>query len=208
MGTMSPAEMARRFADDQGLGSLDSIFDDVSDDSSELLDQIRAYVDKLPPFEADVVHMYFFSRKSQQDIADFFSVSQPTVCYRLRRAIDRIQFLLQMPVGVREPALKKDLSRIVNDPMNLNILATLWTTTCQSEAAKRLGVTQGLVRYRFLRSVNRIEQWVGVRTKQNAVDAHTDRVRSYLQVYKAIAAAPNILWSSRRVEDMKRRQVG
>ena len=208
MGTMAPAEMARRFSDEQGLGSLDSIYDDVSEDSAALLEQVRGYVDRLPPFEADVVNMYFFNRKSQQDIADFFSVSQPTVCYRLRRAVDRIQFLLQMPPGVRESTLKRDLGKIIQDPMNLNILATLWSTTCQSEAAKRLGVTQGLVRYRFLRSVSRIEQWVGSRTKRAAGDTHVERVRTYLRVYKAIAASPNILWSSRNAEDVKRRQVG
>ena len=126
MGTMSPAEMARRFSEDQGLGSLDSVYDDVSEDSTALLEQVRGYVDKLPPFEADVVNMYFFARKSQQDIADFFGVSQPTVCYRLRRAIDRIQFLLQIPSGIREATLKRDLGRIIQDQMNLSILAMLW----------------------------------------------------------------------------------
>lgn len=214
MGTMSPLEMARRFADDQGLGSLDTVYDDVSEESSALLDQVRAYVDRLPPFEADVVNMYFFYRKSQQDIADFFSVSQPTVCYRLKRAIDRIHFLMQVPSGVRESALKRDLGRIIDNPMNLNILATLWTTTCQSEAAKRLGVTQGLVRYRFLRSVSRIEQWVATRQRTrvkslyNSSSQLEERISSYLKVYKAIAASPTILWSARRAEDQRRLQVG
>jgi DNA-directed RNA polymerase specialized sigma24 family protein len=208
MGTMSPVEMARRFADDQGLGSLDSVYDDVSEESSILLDQVRVHVDRLPPFEADVVDMYFFHRKSQQDIADFFSVSQPTVCYRLKRAIERIQFLLQVPSGVRESMLKRDLGRVIQDPVNLNILAMLWATTCQSEAAKRLGVTQGLVRYRFLRSVTRLEQWVAVQDRTGKRGSLLDRIRSYLKVYKAIEAAPTILWSARRAEDQRRLQVG
>lgn len=199
--------MARRFSDDQGLASLDSIFDDVSEESSALLGQVRTYVDRLPPFEADVVDMYFFYRKSQQDIADFFSVSQPTVCYRLKRAISRIQFLLQVP-SVRESVLKKDLGKIIEDPMNLNILATLWVTTCQSEAAKRLGVTQGLVRYRFLRSVNRVEHWVDARKRAAKNTSHLQRVQAYLKVYKSIAECPTILWSARRAEDERRLRVG
>jgi len=32
----------------------------------------------------------------------------------------------------------------------------MWETTCQSEVAKRLGVTQGLVRHRFIRAVKRM----------------------------------------------------
>lgn len=187
---------------------METIHEDVSEDSAALLEQVRGYLDRLPPFEADVVDLYFFNHKSQQDIADFFSVSQPTVCYRLRKAIERIQFLLQIPVGVREATLKRDLRKVIPEPVNLNILATLWSTTCQSEAAKRLGVTQGLVRYRFLRSIARIEKWVEVKSKKDAADSSLERIRSYLKIYQTIAAEPTILWSHRRTEDLKRRQVG
>jgi len=52
-------------------------------------------------------------------------------------------------------------------------------TTCQSEVAKRLGVSQGLVRHRFIRSVNRMKMY--------------PELAPYVKLFEFISANLNIL---------------
>jgi hypothetical protein len=42
--------------------------------------------------------------------------------------------------------------------MDVKIMLGMVRTTCQSDVARELGVSQGFVRHRFLRTINRIEQ--------------------------------------------------
>jgi DNA-directed RNA polymerase specialized sigma24 family protein len=109
----------------------------------------------LPPREADFIDLYYFRRLKQTDIAAIFGVSQPTVCYRLQRAAARIAFLVEMP-DVDGGRMREALQDLLPDPLDTKILLLMRETTCQSEVAKRLGVSQGLVRHRFLRSLNRM----------------------------------------------------
>jgi len=57
-------------------------------------------------------------------------------------------------------------------------------TTCQSETARELGVTQGFVRYRFLRTIDRLK------TMRN-----TDILVDW---FEKVAASPNILYDNCR----------
>jgi len=58
----------------------------------------------------------------------------------------------------------------------------MWETTCQSEVAKRLGVTQGLVRHRFIRAVKRM------RDHENLVDLATmfDTIAENLNILREV----------------------
>ena len=49
-----------------------------------------------------------------------------------------------------------DLRKFLSDPLDVDIMSLMFDTTCQSEVAKRLGVSQGLVRHRFIRSIKRM----------------------------------------------------
>ena len=83
---LDPADIERRFSNEQHWSNLqvgEDQFD--SEESSEMLQEIEMVLDDLPPREADFVELYFFHRIRQTAIADMFNVSQPTVCYRLRR---------------------------------------------------------------------------------------------------------------------------
>ncbi|MCH8517853.1 MAG: hypothetical protein LAT68_16165 [Cyclobacteriaceae bacterium] len=51
-----------------------------------------------------------------------------------------------------------ELRSVLPDELDINIMILMYQTSCQSEVAKRLGVSQGLVRYRFLRSISRMEK--------------------------------------------------
>jgi len=176
--TIDPAEMESRFANEDSMAYMDSIFTEPSDEDLERIEHIQEILKLLPDREADFVDLYYFRRLRQTDIAAIFGVSQPTVCYRLMRAADRIRFLLNCP-DISKAKLEKDLSGFLSDPLDVQIMLLMWRTTCQSEVAKQLGVSQGLVRHRFLRSVKRM----GANPKYG----------SYVELFKYVAKNLNIL---------------
>lgn len=153
---MSPQDIENRFAVEDGLAYLDFSLDEhMNEESEERLARVRGILDRIPPREADFVDLYYFRQKRQTDIAGIFGVSQPTVCYRLQRAAERIRFLLQLPDFDVESA-RVTIAGILPDPTDVDIMIRMYETTCQSEVAKTLGVSQGFVRHRFIRSIARI----------------------------------------------------
>lgn len=149
---LDPSEMESRFANDDSLAYYDTITEEPTEDDQAQLGQIQEVMGQLPPREADFVDLYYFRKLKQTDIAQIFGVSQPTVCYRLARAADRLRFLINLP-KVDRNQLAKDMAGFLSDSLDVQIMVLMWETTCQSEVAKRLNVSQGLVRHRFLRSL-------------------------------------------------------
>lgn len=156
-GTVDPSELEARFSEEDSMSYLDSIFTEPSEESLKLIARVKEIMQDLPPREADFVDLYYFKHFRQTDIAHMFCVSQPTVCYRLQRATFRIQFLLQLP-EVKLEDMSSDLGAVLPDELDIKIMILMYQTSCQSEVAKRLGVSQGLVRHRFLRSISRMEK--------------------------------------------------
>jgi predicted nucleotidyltransferase len=58
-------------------------------------------------------------------------------------------------------------------------MVSMWETTCQSEVAKKLGVSQGLVRHRFLRTLTRMR--------------NVPKFDNYVKLFEYIAENLNIL---------------
>jgi len=158
---VDPTDIETRFSNADAISQMASIFTEPSQESLAKIDRVHGMLDQLPPREADFVDLYFFRHINQTDIAGIFGVSQPTVCYRLKRAIDRIQFLLQLP-SITRPELEEAMSDFLADPLDAQIMVLMWETTCQSEVAKRLGVTQGLVRHRYMRAVRQMKDAGGL----------------------------------------------
>ena len=154
---VSSHDIESRFSNEDAMANFDISIDEyMPPESEEQLSRVRDIIDRLPPREADFVDLYFFKQKRQTDIASIFHVSQPTVCYRLQRAAERIRFLLQLPV-IDIDAAKSILESVLTDPIDINIMIEMYKTTCQSEVAKQMGVSQGFVRHRFLRSTSRLK---------------------------------------------------
>ncbi len=152
---VDPIDIETRFSTEDSLAYMDSIFTEPTEEDLELIDRIREVLDHLPPREADFVELYFFRHMKQTDIANIFRVSQPTVCYRLQRATVRIRFLLDMPV-VEMIQLRKDMGGSLTDPIDVDVMCFMYETRCQSEVAKKLGVSQGFVRHRFIRTIDKM----------------------------------------------------
>jgi len=111
----------------------------------------------ISKFEADVLELYYRRGKRQLDIARIFGVTQAAVSYRLTRSLERLRFLLHLP-RVTEEDIREDLQDIFPQEIDLDILAGMWRTTCQSEVAASLKRTQGQVRHRFFKAVRTLER--------------------------------------------------
>lgn len=149
---VDPSELESRFSIEDGMGFLDVANEELSDESVEQLERVRGILDQLPPCEADFIDLYFFRRRKQTDIAAIFGVSQPTVCYRLQRATARARYLLSLP-EIEDGEIEQAMDRLLDDPLDVQVMTLMFETTCQSEVAKRLGISQGKVRHRFIRAL-------------------------------------------------------
>lgn len=178
---LDPTELESRFSNEDGLAFLEPVSEEVSEESAEQIEKVRAVMDQLPPREADFVDLYYFRRLKQTDIATIFGVSQPTVCYRLQRAAARIHFLLALP-NLDAQAIEDSVGEVIADPIDVRIMVLMQQTTCQSEVAKILNVSQGFVRHRFIRSINKLR---GVKGKETLV-AMFDLIASNLNILREV----------------------
>ncbi len=161
---LDPHELASRFpAYDPRLEEDEEEDDDISTEeaqsyfgSDDFENKIVPLLDRIPEREADLIYLYFIQRKRQADIAVIFGVTQAAISYRLDRGIQRIKFLLSIP-QVTEVDLRRDLPGAFPQAIDVDILVGMWETTCQSEVASRLKLTQGRVRHRFFKAVKTLE---------------------------------------------------
>lgn len=160
--SVDPSEMANRFA------SPEPLFDEpLEEEEKEKIEsilsslhfetQVRPLLDRIPDREADLIELYYIRKKRQADIAEIFSVTQAAISYRLDRGLQRIKFLLSMP-QVTEEDIRNTLPNVPLKPIDVEILVGMWKTTCQTEVATQLGLTQGRVRHRFFGAVKLLER--------------------------------------------------
>lgn len=182
---MDPNDMEKFFSDDDGMGSMDVTGSEyLSEESEAQVDVVRGILDKLPPREADFVELYFFRRVRQTTIAEMFNVSQPTICYRLQRAAARIKYLLSLP-EVTPGEIERAMRSVLSDEMDIKIMVGMADTTCQSEVAKSLGVSQGLVRHRFFRTLNRLRALEGMDKYVKVFTIVSENLNIMREVYRA-----------------------
>lgn len=180
---LDPSDIERMFSNEDGLSTFPGSTEELSDESKAELEQVKGVLDQIPPREADFVELYFFQRIRQTTIASLFNISQPTVCYRLQRAAARIRYLLDMP-NYDPWLMEQDLRGVLTDPKDIQIMMGMVATTCQSEVAKELGVTQGFVRHRYFRTIGRLQKMRGM--------------EQYVRVFEHVAANLNILKETHR----------
>jgi DNA-directed RNA polymerase specialized sigma24 family protein len=182
---MNPNDMERFFSDEDTLGNISITGSEVlSEQSAAQLDVVRKMLDRLPPREADFVELYFFKQIRQTTLAAMFNVSQPTICYRLQRAAARIKYLLSLP-ELAPGELEQAMRSVLSDEMDIKIMLGMAETTCQSEVAKGLGVSQGLVRHRFFRTLNRLKAFNDMEKYVTLFQAVADNLNIMREVYRA-----------------------
>jgi len=139
---------------------------------------IEPYLDRIPPRESDLIKLYYHDEMKQEQIARLFNITQAAVSYRLARGRRRIQFLFTIPeleFDIFEVELASEFTN-----QDREILWRMYETTCQSEVAKQMGLTQGRVRHRFFRALGRIKKLITseVREFQAAVNILRKQERS------------------------------
>jgi len=189
---VDPCELASRFPaafdprfDDEDDHLEDGEEDDIPDGQfseyfaagDDFQSRVEPLLARIPEREADLIFLYFIQRKRQADIATIFGVTQAAISYRLDRGLQRIRFLLSIP-QVTEEEMRRDLPDVFPQQIDVDILVGMWETTCQSEVATKLGLTQGRVRHRFFKAVKSLER---------AADAN-ERYRPYQTIFSAIAS--------------------
>lgn len=182
-----PSAIAGRFSNSYNLSnhhmveSIDDLIDshlrpleeqDLSgnvDSNNPGLDygNIEKYLARIPPRESDLIKLYFKDRMKQEQIAKLFRITQAAVSYRLHRGIKRIQFLRTIP-ELDKASFDIELGPKFSE-QDMEILWRMYETTCQSEIAKQMGLTQGRVRHRFFRSLNYIKELI----KDDVREKHT-----------------------------------
>lgn len=144
---------------------------------------VSPYLDRIPPREADLIRLYHHDKMKQEQIAKLFRITQAAVSYRLHRGIKRIQFLRTIP-ELEQEIFELELGSKFCD-QDREILWRMYETTCQSEIAKRMNLTQGRVRHRFFRALQRIKDLISEEAREKQVQVqlmkkqgkHPDMIR-------------------------------
>jgi len=205
---IDPMEFARRFSGEDRL-TVDS--DRIKLRGS--LDQVKELLVKIPEKEVDLIYMYYILGKGQKQMARILGITQGAVSLRLRKAIKRLQFLVNLPkVDVVE--MTQDLFLLLNngvpkywcrnchkeyegfitqcsscfsstliENVEITIMTRMFETSCQSVVAREVGLSQCGVRHRFLRNLKKIE----IESKKNL------EFKKYFDSLKMISENLNIL---------------
>jgi len=178
---VDPADLANRFA-----ATTPDLFDQDGEERDPEMEAlfsgedcatlVMPLLDKIPPREADLITLYYINRKRQADIASIMGCTQAAISYRLCRGIHRLRFLLSIPT-VTEEDLQRDLSEVFNQ-IDVNILVGMWKTTCQSEVANKLKLTQGRVRHRFFKAVESLK----------GIADSNEKYRPYERIFSSISS--------------------
>lgn len=180
---LDPSEIERSFSNEDALSVYPILHEELSEESNVEMHQVKQVLDLIPAREADFVELYFFQKVRQTAIAEMFNISQPTVCYRLQRAAERIRYLLGIPPHDPE-VLEADLKGVLSDARDVYIMMGMLRTTCQSDVAHELGVTQGFVRHRYFRAIEKFKR--------------IPAMQKYVILFEYIAANLNILKETHR----------
>jgi predicted XRE-type DNA-binding protein len=156
------AELENRFSNENKLEYFDNSFPYTFKD-------LEPFLDLLPKKEYDLIFMYYILKKEQKEIAKILRLTQGGVSHRISRAKARLKFLVKVPKFTKEE-LFEDLIDLFEE-LDLKILWGLYETTCQSEVAKTVGMTQSRIRHRFMKNLEVLKKVNHVDTYARYYDA-------------------------------------
>ena len=139
------SELEGRFSNENKLQYFESSFPYTFKD-------LEPFLELLPKKEYDLIIMYYVLKKEQKEIAKILRLTQGGVSHRISRAKARLRFLVRVPKFTKEELFEelKDLF----EEIDLIILWGLYETTCQSEVAKMVDMTQSRIRHRFMKNLD------------------------------------------------------
>jgi len=145
-------------------------------------EKLLLIIEKLPKREKDIINLYYIVGKDQRDIGQILSITQGDVSYRLKRAIKRMKFLLKLP-DLSEDVMRTKLGEVLPNEQYVEIMIGIYKTSSQSAVAKKIGLSQGKIRYRFLRGLEIIRK----------LSTEQELFKQYHETFKMISQNFNIL---------------
>lgn len=115
----------------------------------------RVLIAQLPVMERGILTRYLEGEK-QQDIGELYGITQAAVSYKIKRSLQRLEFLEHL-TSVSTEDFKAGLQRLQVEPETQRILLAMRKYACQSRVADRLKLTQGKVRYRILKAAQGLQ---------------------------------------------------
>jgi hypothetical protein len=171
-------DLERRLSNDDKI----EYFDET--DPEEIANRfatIQPYLIRLPKREQDLLFMHYVLRKKQTELGMIFNRTQAAISYRIRKAVVRIRFLVDLP-DVTEDEIRRDLTGIFSD-FDLNLMVGMWRHTCQTQVAKDLGSDQCTIRHRFYKNIRLLKQQMD----------YNDMYSKYYTLFTKIRDNTNIL---------------
>lgn len=173
---MASHELEARFGQDDKLACYDT--EEIYVLTEE---EIKPYLKFLPKKEADLILMYYVIGKDQKEIASILRLTQGGVSHRIKRAKDRLSYIMKRP-KLDERIFRKDLKDHF-EKIDIDILWGLFMTTCQSQVAVDMGLTQSKVRHGFMKSLEKLE----------SIQDISKNFKTYYEALKTISKNFNIL---------------
>jgi DNA-directed RNA polymerase specialized sigma24 family protein len=124
---------------------------------------LDALLDWLPPRDADILWLYLTpaeNPRSQYELAEIFGVTQGGISWAIQGAITRLRWHVRW-AHLTPERMRTGLTDAGLDTLSIEVLQSYWTTGSQSETAARLNLTQGVVRYRIVMGLARLQRTVG-----------------------------------------------
>ena len=158
---MDYSELDARFSNEHAIRYNDFMGVSIS------FEELKPFLNRLPPREYDLVELYYVEQKNQKDIARMFGVTQGAVSSRLSRAKKRLIFLRDLP-KISNDEIDERLG-LLFDEIELEIIKFMVQTTCQSKTAQLINakfniqddkkkMTQVKVRHRFEKCLMRLRE--------------------------------------------------
>ena len=134
---------------------------------ARFIERLHNFLDRLPPVERDVLHLYFVAGKRQEVIARLLNISQQAVSHRMYSAFRRVIFMMQSP-DVCQAQMHEDLMALLKPGKSgsfaVDVLADFARTASQTATARNLNVPQQRVCWHVGAALRQLQA-------QNTVDA-------------------------------------
>lgn len=148
--------MERLFSNEQGLHTLPTAPEELSEETRGQLSQVLENMGRISPLEADLLELYLLKGVSQAMLGKIFQYTQPNVHYRINRGIERLRVYVQVSF-YSEEELRNRLATFFTDPKDIEVMTLIYFHSSQSLVARMIGESQGKVRYRYLKCIKALE---------------------------------------------------
>lgn len=131
----------------------------------------------IPEREKEMLLLLYLGGMKQEEVAQILGITQEAVCYRKKRALQRLQWV-KMIQDVDIVELESDLKTLYPNKIDWKVMLLMFQTTNQSLTARTLGISTFSARNRFLNSVT-----VLLKTKVGDSKIPEQRLLTYQKIY-------------------------